>query len=223
MGFAYLALYTGDYLRDTRPLDTCEHGAYLLMLIYCWDQRGPLPLDEKKIAGICGARSPAQIKAVRRVLGEFFVKTANGYYNRRMQLEVERSLVLAVKRKAAGLKGLKALARAKAIAMHLPPTSTPSSTSLSTRSTPLAPSAAAPDAVRPVNGYEITIPLVGGAEFAVTHDMVREFDRLYPAVDVAQTLREIRGWNVANPTKRKTRSGILRHINSWLAREQNKD
>ncbi len=43
---------------------------------------------------------------------------------------------------------------------------------------------------------------------------------LYPAVDVLQELRKMKGWLDSNPTKRKTRKGIKRFINGWLAREQ---
>ncbi len=67
-----------------------------------------------------------------------------------------------------------------------------------------------------------TIPLNNGDEYPISHDQVREFARLYPNIDVAQTLNAIRGWNIANPTKRKTRRGILNHINSWLAKEQDR-
>ena len=39
--------------------------------------------------------------------------------------------------------------------------------------------------------------------------------------DVLQTLKEIRGWSLANPTKRKTKAGVLNHVNRWLAKEHN--
>lgn len=45
---------------------------------------------------------------------------------------------------------------------------------------------------------------------------------LYPAVDVIQELRKMKGWLDSNPTKRKTRKGIRRFINGWLAREQDR-
>jgi hypothetical protein len=64
------------------------------------------------------------------------------------------------------------------------------------------------------------IPIIGG-EFPISKSYAKELEGLYPSVDVPQTLREIRGWNLANPTKRKTASGVLRHVNSWLAKEQN--
>ena len=49
-----------------------------------------------------------------------------------------------------------------------------------------------------------------------------EWSELYPAVDVMQELRKMAGWLDANPSKRKTKRGILRFVNGWLAREQDK-
>jgi hypothetical protein len=82
-----------------------------------------------------------------------------------------------------------------------------------------APSANAHDAASPP---VIAIPIVGGNEFQVTEAMVQEFEPLYPAVDVPQTLREIRAWCLTNPARRKTKAGVMRFVNSWLSREQNK-
>lgn len=59
-------------------------------------------------------------------------------------------------------------------------------------------------------------------EYAVTEDRVAEWEGLFPGVDVRQTLREIRAWNLANPKNRKTRAGIVRHITGWMANKQNK-
>lgn len=67
----------------------------------------------------------------------------------------------------------------------------------------------------------ITIPLHDNTEFLITKPMINEWRGLYPNVDVLQVLRNIRGWNLVNTKKRKTKSGILKHINSWLAKEQN--
>lgn len=73
------------------------------------------------------------------------------------------------------------------------------------------------------NGKAVAyIPLNDGSEFGITEAMVAEFEKLYPAVDVRQTLNEIRGWNLTNAQNRKTRSGVLRHVNRWLAKEQDK-
>jgi hypothetical protein len=68
----------------------------------------------------------------------------------------------------------------------------------------------------------IQLPLNDGSEHPVSQPEVDEWVRLYPAVDVMQELRNIRGWLLANPKKRKTRSGIHKCVNSWLAKEQDK-
>ena len=68
----------------------------------------------------------------------------------------------------------------------------------------------------------ILLPLNDGCDFGVTAEMLSEFSSLYPAVDVMQELRNMRGWLLNNAKNRKTRSGIRRFINSWLSREQDR-
>jgi hypothetical protein len=70
--------------------------------------------------------------------------------------------------------------------------------------------------------FVIGIPLRDDSEFFITQVMFDEWQQLYPSVDVLQLLKNIRGWNLANPNKRKTRKGILQHINQWLAKENSK-
>lgn len=65
------------------------------------------------------------------------------------------------------------------------------------------------------------IPLNSG-EWPARQSFVQEMERLYPAVDVPATLREIRAWCIANPTKRKTQAGVKRFINAWFSKEQNR-
>ncbi len=40
---------------------------------------------------------------------------------------------------------------------------------------------------------------------------------------VLAELRKMRGWLLNNPTKRKTKGGLLRYVNAWLAKEQDKN
>lgn len=68
----------------------------------------------------------------------------------------------------------------------------------------------------------VCLPLNDGTEFPVTDTIVSEFSALYPAVDVEQALRNMRGWLLNNPKNRKTASGIRRFMNSWLSREQDR-
>ena len=58
--------------------------------------------------------------------------------------------------------------------------------------------------------------------FSVTKAQIDEWSELYPAVDVMQALRKMKGWLEANPKKRKTKRGILHFIVNWLSSEQDK-
>lgn len=90
----------------------------------------------------------------------------------------------------------------------LPPAASPS-TAVSIREQPPPPSV-------------ISLPTnIVGEEYAITKAQVAEFAALYPAVDVEQQLRAMKGWLIANPKNRKTRDGMLRFVNNWLSKEQN--
>lgn len=68
----------------------------------------------------------------------------------------------------------------------------------------------------------ITLPLNTGEEYFISQHDIDTFADLYPAVDILQAMRGMKGWLMTNPRKRKTKRGIGRFINSWLAREQDK-
>ena len=51
---------------------------------------------------------------------------------------------------------------------------------------------------------------------------IAKWAELYPAVDIIQELKKMVGWLDSNPTKRKTKRGINRFINNWLASAQDK-
>lgn len=110
MSFAFMPLYTGDYMRDTQHLSLLEHGAYLKLLMYCWDQKGPAPQDERRLMGICNARSKEEISAVYAILEEFFVLMDDGWYNKRIADEVRKAEAVSSRRAESGRAG--GLARA---------------------------------------------------------------------------------------------------------------
>lgn len=68
----------------------------------------------------------------------------------------------------------------------------------------------------------ILLPLNDGTDYAVSHAKCQEWAGLYPSVDVAQQLRNMRGWLEGNPAKRKTKRGITGFIHRWLAKEQDR-
>ena len=66
----------------------------------------------------------------------------------------------------------------------------------------------------------ISLTLKTGEEYPVNQNQIAQWKELYPLVDVMQELREMKGWTDSNPAKRKTKTGILKFITGWLAREQ---
>jgi hypothetical protein len=76
----------------------------------------------------------------------------------------------------------------------------------------------APEKQEPV----ITLTLNDKSEYPIYEEQCHEWAGLYPAVDVIQQLRAMKGWLNANPKQRKTKAGILKFVNGWLAREQDR-
>lgn len=68
----------------------------------------------------------------------------------------------------------------------------------------------------------ITITLNDKTEYPIFDADIEAWKDLYPAVDILQELRKMKGWADSNPSKRKTSRGIKRFINAWLAKEQDK-
>lgn len=79
-----------------------------------------------------------------------------------------------------------------------------------------------PKKIRSEQEAVILLPLNTGEAFSITREDAAEWARLYPNVDVYQELNKMRGWLLANPTRRKTRNGIMRFVNNWLSREQDR-
>lgn len=74
----------------------------------------------------------------------------------------------------------------------------------------------------PSSPIVISIILNDKTEYPITEADVQGWKDLYPAVDVMQELRKMKGWADANPSKRKTKNGIKRFINAWLSKEQDR-
>lgn len=68
----------------------------------------------------------------------------------------------------------------------------------------------------------VSIPLNDNTEHPVLQSEIDEWQRTYPAVDVAQQLREMRTWSLANSANRKTARGVNAFIVRWLGKEQDK-
>lgn len=80
---------------------------------------------------------------------------------------------------------------------------------------------AAPPALFPAAPPWIEFPTNRPGElFPVLERQIVHWTELYPAVDVHQQLRNMRGWLDSRPTERKTFNGMSRFVTRWLQREQ---
>ena len=68
----------------------------------------------------------------------------------------------------------------------------------------------------------IALTLNDKMEYWIYEDQVTEWTELFPAVDVMQELRKMKSWLDSNTSRRKTKRGILRFVNGWLSKEQDK-
>ena len=67
----------------------------------------------------------------------------------------------------------------------------------------------------------IVIPLIKkDGEFPVYQQDIDQWQETFPGIDAKKALRRIAQWNHDNPSRRKTMSGIRRHISIWLGRDQ---
>ena len=65
--------------------------------------------------------------------------------------------------------------------------------------------------------------LKDGSRFHISQTHLNEFVDAYPGVDVRDQILKMSQWLKTNPTKRKTKNGIMRFINSWIARAERED
>lgn len=198
----YFRMHAADYLLDTRDLSFEEHGIYCLLIFnYYWN--GALPQDHAAIEKLIGIRSPEQSEMLDKLLARFFKLEGDRIVHLRIDRELEKMKAFFNKQHRAAVASVAARAAtaAKKHAAHKGNGAKP-----------------------PADTGEVIerIPLNTGEEFEIRQSYADELKRLYPSVDVPQTLREARGWCLANPTKRKTQTGVRRFINRWMTQEQNR-
>jgi uncharacterized protein YdaU (DUF1376 family) len=195
--------FIGDYARDTAHLSMLEHAAYRLLLdhYYATERKLPMPAQCERI---CRASTEEEKLAVRTVLAQFF---KNGV-NERAEEE---------------LKKIKDYGDAQAMRAHMRWQSKGNASHSHSHSNSNSKDSVGKHPQAPDSSPVLqTLPLREGGEFEVRESLVAELEPLYPKVDVPATVREMKGWLVGNPDRRKTRKGVKRFITTWLQNEQQK-
>lgn len=84
----YYPFHIGDYLSATRHLSWEEDAAYRRLLDTYYTTEKPIPADMRAACRLVLAQTDGQREAVRVVLEEFFVPTADGWVNSRADDEI---------------------------------------------------------------------------------------------------------------------------------------
>lgn len=72
------------------------------------------------------------------------------------------------------------------------------------------------------NLSDILMILNDKSTYNVPLDKIQTWEKAFPAVDIKQELYKMSAWLESNPTRRKTKRGIERFINTWLSKEQDR-
>ena len=237
-------LYAADFYMDTLTWETDDIGVYFCLLMAEW-VNGPLENDTKKLAKIAKKTHQKFLKNWSKISHKFLLNPDQKFINLRLeetrikQEGFSNSRIKGGKKTAEKRWGAKegdssaissANSSANSSRIGLQSSSSldinlqliPKIESSYEDSSPEVPRAPSEETPKAAPEIFITIPLVDKSEFPVEVAMIEEWKNLYPKVDIEQELRSIRGWNISHPRERKTKTGILKHINSWLTKEQNK-
>lgn len=66
----------------------------------------------------------------------------------------------------------------------------------------------------------LVFPALKGKTYPITESQIKEWEEVFPAVDVRQQVRNALSWLKANPKNAK--SNIKAYLNNWLTKEQNR-
>ena len=214
----FYPFHIGDYSSHTRNLTLMEDLAYRRLLDEYYLHERPFNGCLTDVAKQIGMRKhEAEIKYI---LDSFFELTESGWINHRANSTIQtyklKKQQASKAGKASADKRLNGRSTDVQQTLNQPITSNQEPIPvITTKSKPIAESDKSLPAVE-------FIPLVDGSEWPVPESFAVDLEKSYPAVEMKQTLREIRAWNLANPKNRKTISGIKRHINQWFSKEQNR-
>jgi uncharacterized protein YdaU (DUF1376 family) len=121
MAKAWFPFYLNDYAADTVLLSLEEHGAYILLMSFYWNEEGEVYASAGAIAyelhKVCRCTTDAECYAVDHVINKYFTVVDGKYVNHRLDKELAKSASISASRvKAAKAKHAKGSASAGASA-----------------------------------------------------------------------------------------------------------
>src|SRR5260370_39531180 len=100
----WMAFYVGDYAKNTLNLTTRQHGAYLLLILACWQEDGSVDGDDDTLASITKLPMPEWLHDKPK-LASYFEITPEKWTHRRVLEELAETARLRRERSVAGQRG----------------------------------------------------------------------------------------------------------------------
>lgn len=207
-------LYAADFYMDTVGWSVAQVGIYFRLLMYEWVNES-IPTDIKRLARIAGIDVGNFKKCYLQDIANKFVPNGNGnLINLRLEETREKQRLYRENQAESGRRGIEA--KKKRGIFPFDKSSDPSSN-------PSNDSASEIQALHLQSSYkdlkDIHLFLLrDGSEYELGVQKIAEYKQTYQTIDVIQELKNCAQWNKDNPGKRKTKAGILRHINTWLSK-----
>jgi len=104
----WMAMYWGDYAKDTAHLSAAQHGAYLMLIKHYWVTGRPLPDDDAQLWRVACADSIAHWRRLKPTVTAFFTLEDGLWHHGRIDRELGRAGALTEQRSAAGRKSAEA-------------------------------------------------------------------------------------------------------------------
>lgn len=102
----WMPLYIGEYLADTMGFNTEQHGAYLLILMACWREKGaPISGADEDLATVAGLTVTRWRAIKAKLLAKFIVAEDGSITHKRAIKEVQRAEKVSKARSEAGKNG----------------------------------------------------------------------------------------------------------------------
>jgi len=84
----YYKFNIADYRKDTSHLSTLEHGVYRQLIDWQYLDEKPIPLETQVVSRRLRLGSVDEQQALENVLLEFFEKSDDGYFQKRIRVEI---------------------------------------------------------------------------------------------------------------------------------------
>ena len=104
----WMKLYVAGTQRISMTLSLEEFGAYMLLVLFYWQNHGPFPDDPKRLARMCNV-SEKRFAEIREVMFEFFEITDGQWRSPRLEHEIQEAKEQKERLSARGRKGAKAM------------------------------------------------------------------------------------------------------------------